>query len=240
MCGRQNVAVTPGPGDGSAAVDPRRPYPYITPTFYDKSIGKASYNGFQFKLRRNTTKGLSYIVSYTWSKVINLGCDGSFGAEGCYVQQVYDFKANRSVAGFDIPHLLNANATYDLPFGAGKQFSSDNKALNAIIGHWALNGIFTIRSGEPFSVGVNGDIPNVGGSNNVRREHHWLGHSRNPNARSLSEYRRVCRPRRVHLWRCGPKCLPVGQIVEHRPIPDAGFPHSSGRGDPAAIPHGVL
>ena len=167
-CGDDNVAVTPGPGDGSAAVDPRRPYPYITPTYYDKSIGKASYNGFQFKLRRNTTKGLSYIISYTWSKVINLGCDGSFGAEGCNVQQIYDFKANRSVAGFDIPHLLNANATYDLPFGTGRQFASGNKMVNALIGHWGLNGIFTIRSGEPFTVGVNGDIPNVGGSNNVR------------------------------------------------------------------------
>jgi len=167
-CGDNNVALTPGPGDGSAAVDPRRPYPYITPTFYDKSIGKATYNGFQFKLRRNTTKGLSYIVSYTWAKVINLGCDGSFGAEGCNVQQVYDFKANRSVAGFDIPHLLNANATYDLPFGAGKQFASGSKFWDGVIGHWSLNGIFTIRSGEPYSVGVNGDIPNVGGSNNVR------------------------------------------------------------------------
>lgn len=162
--GNRNVAVTPGPGDPGAAVDPRRPIPYITPTFYDKSIGKASYNAFQFKLRRNTSKGLSYIVSYTWSKVINLGCDGFFGAEGCFVQQVYNLKSDRSVAGFDIPHLFSANATYDLPFGPGRQFSSDSKALNAIIGHWSLNGILTLRSGEPFSVGASGDIANIGGN----------------------------------------------------------------------------
>jgi len=160
-CGLNNVAVSPGPGD----IAPRQPYPYITPTYYDKSIGKASYNAFQFKLRRNTTKGLSYIISYTWSKVINLGCDGSFGAEGCNVQEVYNFRDDRSVAGFDIPHLLNANATYDLPFGAGRRFASGSKALDALIGHWAWNGIFTIRSGEPFSVGVNGDIANIGGNN---------------------------------------------------------------------------
>jgi len=160
--GLRNVALTPGPGDPSL----RRPYPYISPTFYDKSIGKASYNAFQFKLRRNTSKGLSYIVSYTWSKVINLGCDGYFGAEGCNVQQVYNLKAERSVAGFDIPHLLSANWTYDLPFGKGRQFSSGNKFLDAVIGPWALNGIFTVRSGEPFpnNLAVNGDIANIGGN----------------------------------------------------------------------------
>jgi hypothetical protein len=158
--GLRNVALTPGPGDPSL----RRPFPYISPTFYDKSIGKASYNAFQFKLRRNTSKGLSYIVSYTWSKVINLGCDGYFGAEGCNVQQVYNLRAERSVAGFDIPHLLSTNWTYDLPFGKNRQFASGNRALDAVIGPWSLNGIFTIRSGEPFNLGVNGDIANIGGN----------------------------------------------------------------------------
>ena len=162
--GLRNVAVTPGPGDPTQAVDPRRPYPYITPTFYDKSIGKASYNAFQFKIRRTSTKGLSYIVSYTWSKIINLGCDGYFGAEGCSVQQVYNLKDDRSVAGFDVPMSLSTSWTYDLPFGKGMKFNTGNKAVDAIIGPWAFNGIFSIRSGEPTTLGVSGDIANIGGN----------------------------------------------------------------------------
>lgn len=158
--GLRNVAVTPGPGDTA----PRRPFPYITPTFYDKSIGKASYNAFQFKLRRSTSKGLSYIVSYTWSKVINLGCDGYFGAEGCNIQQIYNLNAERSVAGFDVPHLLSTSWTYDLPFGKTRHFTTGNKALDAVIGPWSLNGILTLRSGEPFNVNVSGDIANIGGN----------------------------------------------------------------------------
>jgi hypothetical protein len=151
-------AVTPGPGDFTA----RSPYPYITPTFYDMSIGKASYNAFQFKLRRSTSKGLSYIISYTWSKVINLGCDGYFGAEGCSIENMYDVEASRSVAGFDVPQNLVASWTYDLPFGSGRHFSTGNKVLNALVGPWALNGIYSVRSGEPFTVSANGDIANVG------------------------------------------------------------------------------
>jgi len=159
--GLRNVATTPGPGDPSL----RYPYPYMTPTYYDKSIGKASYNAFQFKIRRTTSKGLSYIVSYTWSKIINLGCDGYFGAEGCSVQQVYNLKDDRSVAGFDIPQSLSTSWTYDLPFGKGMKFNSGNKALDYVIGPWSLNGIFTIRSGEPQTLGVSGDIANIGGNN---------------------------------------------------------------------------
>jgi hypothetical protein len=161
--GYRNVALTPGPGDPSL----RRPYPYITPTFYDKSIGKASYNAFQFKLRRSTSKGLSYILSYTWSKTINVGCDGFFGAEGCNVQQIYNLKAEKSVAGFDVPHMLVASWTYELPFGKGKKYSTGSSPLNALVGNWAVNGIYSVRSGEPFGLGVSGDIANTG--NNTYR-----------------------------------------------------------------------
>jgi len=154
------VATVPGPGDFSL----RAPYPYITPTYYDKSIGRASYNAFQFRLRRTTTKGLSYILSYTWSKTMNTGCDGYFGAEGCEIQQVYKLGADKSVAGFDVPQMFTANWTYSLPFGNATRFASGNKGLDAVIGHWFLNGIFTLRAGEPFTVAVNGDVANIGGT----------------------------------------------------------------------------
>ena len=156
-----NTAVTPGPGD----IAPRQPYSYMTPTYYDKSIGRASYNAFDFKLRRTTSAGLSYIVSYTWSKVINLGCDGYFATEGCSIQQVYNLNSDRGVAGFDVPHLLSASWTYDLPFGKGRQFRTGNKALDAVVGPWSLNGIYTIRSGSPSPWVSAGDIANIGGNN---------------------------------------------------------------------------
>jgi len=159
ISGEQNVNMVTGQPSVNT-----RPYPYITPTFYDTSNGKASYNAFQFKLRRSTSKGLSYIVSYTWSKIINLGCDGFFGAEGCSIQEVYNLKDDRSVAGFNVPQSLSASAAYDLPFGAGRQFTTSNKALNAVIGGWGLTGILTVRSGEPFNLGVSGDIAEIGGN----------------------------------------------------------------------------
>jgi hypothetical protein len=69
------------------------------------------------------------------------------------------------VAGYDVPHLLSASWTYDLPFGKGRQFSSGSRFVDTIIGPWSLNGIYSVRSGEPFTVGVAGDIANIGGNN---------------------------------------------------------------------------
>jgi hypothetical protein len=158
--GYRNQALYPAPGDQA----PRRPFPYITPTFFGKSVGKSSYNAFQFRLRRSESKGLSYIISYTWSKNINYACDGWFGAEGCNITQLYNMKADRAAAGFDVPHMLVTSWTYELPFGKGKTFATGNKVLDAVVGPWSINGIYTIRSGEPFNLGVSGDIPNVGAS----------------------------------------------------------------------------
>jgi len=57
---------------------------------------------------------------------------------------------------FDIRHLINANFIYELPFGRGKSFGGNaNSFANALIGGWQFSGIYTYRSGLPFSVGTN-------------------------------------------------------------------------------------
>jgi hypothetical protein len=55
------------------------------------------------------------------------------------------------------------NANYDLPLGTGKQYSTGNHAVDYLVGNWQLNGILTIRSGQPYSVTDNaGDPANTG------------------------------------------------------------------------------
>ena len=92
-----NTAETPGPG---LPID-RAPYSYITPTYYDKSIGRGSYDAFQFRLEQRMTHGLQYLLAYTWSKSMDIGCSGYFSVEGCSVQNPYDLNDSRSVAGYD-------------------------------------------------------------------------------------------------------------------------------------------
>jgi TonB dependent receptor len=158
--GFYNVAVEPGPGEQA----PRRPFPYIAPTFFDRSWGRANYHAFQFTLDKKYSSGLAYLVSYTWGKSIDIGCSGWYGVEGCSIQNPYKFNNDRSVSGFDVTHLLSVSWVYQLPFGPGKRFAPENKVLSHIIGNWQFNGITTLVSGVPYDVGVGGDIANTGNS----------------------------------------------------------------------------
>jgi hypothetical protein len=158
--GLYNVALTPGPGT-PAEVAARQPYPYISPTFYDRSVGNSSYNAFQFSMNHQASSGLAYLVSYTWSKSIDVGCSGFFGIESCSVQNPYNLAGDRSVSGFDLPHDLTASAVVPLPFGKGKRFASSSDFVNYIVGNWQLNGILTLTSGVPYNVHISTDIPNT-------------------------------------------------------------------------------
>jgi hypothetical protein len=160
----RNTAVIPGPGPTA----PRSPFPYITPTNFDTSDNDANYNALQAQVRTVIGTKFTFLGSYTWSKTIDDGCDGFFGGEGCSIQNVYNRRADRSVAGYDIPQMFTATSVYHLPFGKGETFNISNPIVNAIAGGWGASGIFTTRSGQDFNASASGDIANVGAANGIR------------------------------------------------------------------------
>src|SRR4029077_5084308 len=97
----QNTAPTPGPGDPQS----RAPYPYIRPTSYDWDAGTSGYHALQTLVDKKYANGLAVMASYTWSKVIDIGCSGFLGA-ACFVQDPYHFNTSRGVAGFDLTHNM--------------------------------------------------------------------------------------------------------------------------------------
>ena len=159
--GYYNTDLTPGVTEQAS----RRPYPYITPTFYDRSIGSATYNALQFEMKKRFTGGLSYQVSYTYSRSIDEGSSGWFGVEGQSLQDPYNIRGSRGPSGFNLPHTLSVNLLYQLPVGRGKRFSTNNTALDYILGNWQINEIFNARSGAPFNVFYGG--ADINGTGNV-------------------------------------------------------------------------
>jgi hypothetical protein len=165
MNGFYNTALTPGPG----APQSRNLYNHIVPTRYARSWGRSNYNSLQTMLNKRFSQGLAAMVSYTWSKSIDLGCSGWFNLEGCNIQDPYNFNKDRSVSAFDVPHLLTMNWLYELPFGAGKKLNSGNRAVDFAIGGWQINAIVLLRTGAPYTINVNGDIANVGNASGYMR-----------------------------------------------------------------------
>ena len=156
-CSYYNTALTPGPGTPQT----RAPFPYIAPTVYIQSNGQSNYNSLQAQLERRMSAGLAYTINYTWSKTIDVACDG-YNTEGCFIRNPYNPAADRSVAGFDLPQMVTASATYLLPFGGGQRFRTGNRVADAVVGGWQVNAIATLTSGTPFTVSYSGDVANTG------------------------------------------------------------------------------
>jgi hypothetical protein len=156
--GLYNTALTPGPGD----TQPRALYPYSIPTFYDRSIGTASYNALQVQLDKRYANGFSYQVAYTWSKAFAED-DGWFGVEGLTVQDPYHPKVSRGLSGTNLPSVLSINGLYDIPVGHNRRFTTKNKVVDYIVGNWQFNNIFTWRDGQDFTATDSLDRANIGG-----------------------------------------------------------------------------
>ncbi len=162
---RYNTALTPGPGAPSA----RYPFPYITPTNWDRSWGRSNYNALQVSFERRWANGLQYTVAYTYSKSIDLGASGYFGiAEGQSIQDPYHFNNDRSISDFDLTHNFVSSWVYQIPIGAGKALSTRNKVVDYVIGGWQFNGIANLQSGLPYHITAPGDIANTGNTSYMR------------------------------------------------------------------------
>ncbi len=61
-----------------------------------------------------------------------------------------------------MPQFLSTSMVYELPFGKGHAYLQSGP-LAWIVGGWQANSIFSIRSGQPFGILVNGDVANVAG-----------------------------------------------------------------------------
>ncbi|MEO8369688.1 MAG: TonB-dependent receptor [Candidatus Solibacter sp.] len=130
---------------------------------YFDNGGDSLYHAFQATFRKRYDKqGLLFNGAYTFSKSIDdlsldpVGSTAGGGLTSTNSRTPADarnYRNERARSDFDQTHVLNWSAIYELPFGKGKLLATNaNSLLNAIIGGWSTNGIFTYQSGEPFTI----------------------------------------------------------------------------------------
>jgi hypothetical protein len=148
-----------------------RLYPGLGNVTVEESRGNSIYNALQAELTRRFSKGLQFTASYTFSRSIDDG-GGAFGtgANGTNTNPA-DFQhifLDRGLSDMDVRNRFVLSGVYQLPFGKGRQFANGlNRAADALIGGWQLNGILSISSGLPFNLstpGSPGGRPDVVGN----------------------------------------------------------------------------
>jgi hypothetical protein len=70
---------------------------------------------------------------------------------------------NYGACDYDLPQNFALSSVYELPFGRGRTFlSNGNKFVDSVLGGWEIAGVFTARSGLPFTPTISGDQANTG------------------------------------------------------------------------------
>ena len=149
------------PFPGAGPVQSRRPVADLGSITFTSPMGNSNYHSLQTRAERRLAGGLSLLVSYTLSKAIDYGGEQLGGGDLQY-RDVRNIRAERGLAGFDMRNRLAIAYLCDLPFGRGRRFAIPNPVLNAIAGNWQINGITTIRSGQPFTPALGFSTANTG------------------------------------------------------------------------------
>jgi hypothetical protein len=135
-----------------------KPYPqYTTVSLYRNNVGNTNYHGLTMKLEQRVSRGLSYLVSYTRSRLMDDASavfDASIltGPVANYpVADSHNRGLERDYSTGDIPHVFVTSAVWDLPWGTGRA-REPGGWLGALVNDWTVATIVTLQSGTPIAV----------------------------------------------------------------------------------------
>lgn len=142
------------------------PYPAFAPAISWRGGKESSvYHGFSASLRRPFANGFLLAANYMYSHEIDADSDGSGDGDSQVAQNVACSACERASGNWDVRHVFNGNAVYQLPFGQGKPFLNEHGIAGAIAGGWELTTTALARTGFPVNVILPGSYTAPDGNN---------------------------------------------------------------------------
>jgi Carboxypeptidase regulatory-like domain len=149
-------------GNLGQAIRPFPQYDYIAGDCCLENLGHSSYEAMIVSLNRRFRQGFNLQLAYTWSKN-ETDADStipfSYAGNRSQTQNSSDFKAEKSVSIQNTPQQLSISYLYQFPFGKGRKFLNDSRALDLLVGGWELGGIQRYQSGQPIDFQCATGIP---------------------------------------------------------------------------------
>jgi hypothetical protein len=139
------------------------PYPQFTGVNWGYQPGASSaYHAVQVKVDKRFGNGLSLLLSFTGSKMMDDASsnNGNFNGSGTS-QDAYNRKSDWSLSTIDVSKRLVVSGVYELPFGRKRHWGNNwNRATNLFLGGWQANGIFTAQTGTPLALSAS-NVANI-------------------------------------------------------------------------------
>ncbi len=127
-----------------------RPYPNFAHIQWRDPIGTSDYKGLDLAAEKRFSQGYSWRVAYTLGESRDQAPEHLAATSGRQ-QDTNDIEAWEGPSDFDIRHRFVGNFVAELPVGTNKAVDLGGIG-NALLGDWTFSGIYTARSGRPFTV----------------------------------------------------------------------------------------
>jgi hypothetical protein len=120
------------------------PYPHFSGVSATEPVGYSWYHSLQMRGEKRFSRGYSFQLSYTWSKLM----------EAASFLNASDPLPYESLSSLDRTHRLAASWIWELPFGRGRRFGGNLPGpVNFVAGGWQLSGAVQRQSGPPLAWG---------------------------------------------------------------------------------------
>jgi len=134
-----------------------RPYPQFNAvTDISYNGGNSIYHSLQGSYRKMFQAAGTFMISYSWSKLIGTVDSTTGFLENSAVGGIQDpnnLAAQRSLASFDVPQRLVVNYALSLPIGKGRHWLSNPRPItDRLVSGWTLSSITTFQSGFPLAL----------------------------------------------------------------------------------------
>jgi len=126
------------------------PYPQYKSIYGAVFDGSSNYNAFQVRVNKRMSHGIAFLLNYAWSKTMDTGTSNGHYESIDVWQNAFDPSANYGLSQLDVPHTLNGYATWELPFGKGRDIAL-NGIADEVLGGWRITGVFQAHSGIAFT-----------------------------------------------------------------------------------------
>ena len=118
------------------------------------TIAKSNYHAGTLSIRQRLstklTMDFNYTLSHSTDDASGLQTSGGYGA--AFILNPIRQQQSYANSDFDIRHVINANAIYQLPFGKGQKWGNSAPGfVQQIFGGWQVSGIFRWNTGLPIS-----------------------------------------------------------------------------------------
>jgi len=129
------------------------------------SLGTGSYNALQVQYTQRGGRRLTMLMSYTYSKSIDLQSDGRTQAgQASTIPDPFNVSTERGLSDFDARHILSMGWSYNLPVTRTAW-----EPIRAVVNNWNFSGTYQARTGQPVNVIVSND-PALDGEQRQRAE----------------------------------------------------------------------